>query len=122
MIKATKLRIGNRVLYKPYGNKDGQPVTIEGILGMKAFFDRHSNESGMLHHLVGIPLSEEWLERMGFDKGYSLWTNGSFALEWGGFSKCWQFPVGERRVDIEHIHQLQNLYFALTGEELTMKP
>lgn len=28
----------------------------------------------------------------------------------------------EYNIEIKYVHQLQNLYFALTGEELTIKP
>ncbi len=43
--------------------------------------------------------------------------------------KLWSFEIGStnsgfcsyRTDKIQNIHQLQNLYFALTGEELTIK-
>lgn len=31
------------------------------------------------------------------------------------------FTDGTFAAEIKHVHQLQNLYFALTGEELTLK-
>lgn len=132
MIKANELRIGNHVLYKPYGNRDGQPVRIEGLLGMKAYFDRHSNESGMLHCLQPIPLSEEWLDRMGFEKRD---IDGQIYFSFGGVdiaasnSSDGYFLVTEDAHEgnlywlgnpFKHVHQLQNLYFALTGEELSI--
>lgn len=120
MIPITDLRIGNHVLYKPYGNRDGQPVRIEGLLGMKAFFNKRSNESGMFHHLQPIPLTEEWLKKMAFE-GYTIWNKGYFELEYGHVSKCFQFRIGEWLNDIVYVHQLQNLYYSLTGEELTIK-
>jgi hypothetical protein len=71
-----------------------------------------------------IPLTEEWLLRMGFEKsdnygndeyrldGYSYFR-GSFYI-----SDCDE--CGES-VEINFVHELQNLYFALTKKELTMK-
>ena len=69
-----------------------------------------------------IPLTEDWLIRFGFellpwgwvkksDTGTSLriTTHHYFARE------------GNSSIKIESIHQLQNLYFALTGTELTLK-
>jgi hypothetical protein len=32
------------------------------------------------------------------------------------------FETGYKPIEMEYVHQLQNLYFALTGEELTIKP
>lgn len=74
-----------------------------------------------------IPLTEEWLLKFGFDKdeelGYRwyLGYNRTTILVYDLDDKCikvsetWEF--GTR----EYVHQLQNLYFALTGEELIFK-
>ena len=36
--------------------------------------------------------------------------------------KRWRFMIGSIDIRyIDYVHQLQNLYFALTGEELTLK-
>lgn len=136
MIKASELRIGNHVLYKPYGNRDGERVTIAGILGMKAYFNKYTNESGMLHAMRPIPLTPEILEKCGFEDA----TNGYRAT--GNNGGLWRIgsPLRGQHIDLyEHyefgkgvtgyflghfeyvmksVHQLQNLYFALTGEEL----
>lgn len=83
-----------------------------------------------------IPLTEEWLERMGFNQ-YYLWDG-----VWGMFNEYgenraafaihqysagqWQPGDCDGSHDVgkpfEFVHQLQNLYFALTGAELTIKP
>ena len=64
-----------------------------------------------------IPLTEGWLIRLGFEKINSTWfklgnfrINISYDVEW---SHNW---MGVR---LNHVHQLQNLYFALTNTELT---
>ena len=75
-----------------------------------------------------IPLTEEWLKRFGFDKRVMTINGGEFdwellgeelilyiGSEGSGFD-CQQF---ERR--LKYVHSLQNLYFALTGEELELK-
>ena len=71
-----------------------------------------------------IPLTTEVLEMCGFeDKEYTMELNG-LTFSWGsrvvatGLRSSWscdQYP------HIKYLHQLQNLYFALTGEELTYK-
>lgn len=75
-----------------------------------------------------IPLTEEWLERLGFEdlpdwlnewKKDIYWLNEvgeTFQLGIGVTTPKWQ------RTQIKYVHQLQNLYFALTGEELEIKP
>ena len=81
-----------------------------------------------------IPLDKEWIEKFGFEfqehespLGMKLYVNNnwSFCLleEFGIFS--YAETQGE---DYEYfevkcvrtVHQLQNLYYALTGEELTI--
>ena len=82
-----------------------------------------------------IPLTEEWLLRFGFTKGNVCYKRGysmdilktDFYLRpsySGGF--YWGFNISDEKMDcelndvraIEYIHQLQNLIFAITGEEL----
>lgn len=130
MIKKEELRIGNIVLYKPYGNKDGEMKTIQGMLGMLVYFDRHSNESGMFHNLQPIPLTTEILEKCGFDWQERV-NEDRDDIEWLCIPKMdyvtykdGKFYIGYGFGTLDHIkflHQLQNLFFALTGEELEIK-
>lgn len=80
-----------------------------------------------------LPLTEEWLLKLGFEFRYIDDTCGEYRThitnkEWGIFA----FDVNSNgysytgyaatySVKLEFVHQLQNLYFALTGEELTIK-
>jgi hypothetical protein len=125
MIKANELRIGNLVLYKPYGNRDGEMKTIQGMMGMKAYFNRHSNEGGMYHHLQPIPLTAEILERCGFNFNHYTynWDRSQLSLAQSDFSPgVYEIKFIVIGKPIERLHQLQNLYFAITGEELEIKP
>ncbi len=71
-----------------------------------------------------IPLTEEWLKRFGFDEnlkefvksGISIREENNNSVFW-----VWGFYLGFSHGGIKHVHQLQNLYFALTGEELELK-
>ena len=83
-----------------------------------------------------IPLTEEWLLKFGFKKyKYSLnfkikankyWSLGELKQ---GYLKIkliktskWRVEnFGNKSVFLYSVHQLQNLYFALTGEELKIK-
>lgn len=70
-----------------------------------------------------IHLTEEWLVKFGFEKtGHYHW-NGPVYFELAGYKdgtfvnaiNCNEYHNGE---PIKYVHQLQNLYFALTGKEL----
>ncbi len=113
-MKAESLRIGN------YTDIDGLVYKIE-----------HSDISLIFinedHNYKPIPLTEEWLLKFGFDKeemtdGYSFIHNTPKTVidfMYCKINKGFQFNNDD--IYIKHVHQLQNLYFALTGKELTLK-
>ena len=82
-----------------------------------------------------IPLTKEWLEKFGFkytssNNSYLTYTKSNYYLQmdvrkannkWKIFDDVISDLVEFAKVDITHVHQLQNLYFALTGKELTIK-
>jgi len=74
-----------------------------------------------------IPLTEDWLFKFGFKKDSINFQFSGIAIWFSSYSKCYQLRyclIGsdiERKINIEHVHQLQNLFFALTGEELEIK-
>jgi len=124
-MEASELRIGNLLV------KDGIVVTIDG----RSIFDMWSLDHEDKYQ--PIPLNEEWLLRLGFSdkeykKGYTGITfkgGGMYLdfplhkpLEKGPWNENFTFDLPNHRyVDIPYIHQLQNLYFALTGKELEIK-
>ena len=71
-----------------------------------------------------IPLTEEWLSKFGFENAFADKWDG---MEWMPCEfingKLYYTPDMHHHASkgIENVHQLQNLYFALTGEELTIK-
>ena len=106
-MKNTELRIGNLV----YDFTDHCNVNIlaEDLTDVSNF--------------KPIPLTEEWLLKFGFDAIFSneLWKDSfGYSLESKGLGLQYSYDEGTFRVYCEYIHQLQNLYFSLTGEELTI--
>lgn len=110
-MKANELRIGN--LYSQFGHiHEASWVTIEKLL-------QAPKEQIWCKP---IPLTEQWLLDFGFKKE----DNNYFIEDWrlhlnspynyDGFLLCDGYSV---IVDIETVHKLQNLYFALTNKELT---
>lgn len=79
--------------------------------------------------LRGIPVSEEWLLKFGFEKKEEVtWSFGYEKkynvyrldeLTYNGVQAAWWFN-GLLKKQPEYVHQLQNLYFALTGTELEL--
>jgi len=116
-MNANELRIGNYIL-------DGKDVWEVDNATIFTMVD-HDEE----WHYKPIPLTEEWLVRFGFNDykdRFSL-TNGccddDFWIEIveeikGVREKMFCLRYSKLNLHIEHVHQLQNLYFALTGQEL----
>jgi hypothetical protein len=82
-----------------------------------------------------IPLTEEWLLKFGFKKPldwhcFKLTLNNSdderfkSSLQVGfagcGYVQVCRSGINAYAVKCKYVHQLQNLYFALTGEELNV--
>lgn len=81
-----------------------------------------------------IPLTEEWLLKFGFTRHHADYYNDVillkdvFNLDNGEQYDCLKVKIYPHELGsaqsvkgdlhIKHVHQLQNLYFALTGEEL----
>ena len=129
-MKAKELRIGNWV------NRPSGDVKIIDLLTHRNEFGFHTelvgNVAGNIDTLEPIPLTEEWLLRFGFIKRDSNWVIPYTDREGFKYHHSVQFYDGEwiysndgsnagcytLEADISNVHQLQNLYYALTGEEL----
>ena len=110
-MKPNELRIGNWIQFR----HTETPVRITLGDFVREYNDEH------LEDYEPIPLTEEWLIKFGFEysdlNGDSgLWKIPPFQI----YGKYNQF-IYDYRLDVNYVHQLQNLYFALTGEELTIK-
>jgi hypothetical protein len=69
-------------------------------------------------YLYTIPLTEEWLVYFGFEKstGRIFKKNGILIIS----DVIFEVFLGSVIVKLQYVHQLQNLYFALTDEELEL--
>lgn len=128
MIKANELRIGN-ILHHEDNENIGIVECIYQMddvwfLEWEQLSDRSKGGSWHLTEFCPIPLTPEWLERCGFTKGdaYDITHNLERGEEyyWYNDRLIWYHRLKNKRVDecydhIKHLHQLQNLYFALTG-------
>lgn len=130
MIKANEIRLGNYLL-----------TPKEQIFTVKAIdFDRLHDENGeyivnhfSLHKCNPIELNEDILLKCGFENlietelNEVIWFHGKteyhIKINFNNIKGFWLFldeqPLHPITVVFE-LHQLQNLYFALTGEELNI--
>lgn len=110
MIQANELRIGNWVIHP----KEGEWR-----------WEFSNNDWGWyeMDKFKPIPITGNRLSKYGliktnnefhFDDFYLCNSDG---LDWGLFNQYTPYPLAE----IKYIHQLQNIYFALTGKELEIK-
>lgn len=133
-MKASELRIGNLVYITDNLTnlifKEITPINIHNLMHLTGW-----DKSPVDIEFEPIPLTEEFFLKFGFeniDKGgndFITYTDsehnyylqidvrrkdGKYLILDNSFDDLRAFSM----VDIEYVHQLQNLYFALTGEEL----
>lgn len=142
MITTNELRVGNKLLFQR-NSEIIEIITVAWVsddsIGYKEEHEASYPKSP--NHFFGIPLTPEWLERCGFKYLDSI-ISGRYFVQWADSNSeiAW-YPVGQfisintatggegeqsnyTEVSMKHIqylHQLQNLYFALTGQELQIK-
>lgn len=128
-MEAKELRIGNWIL-----NGINEEFQVNGIT-----IDYFELGQSMFGEFKPIPLTEEWLIKFGFDKNINeMQVDGiEMKLQISGydrdgswFSSCGTMDGGLVVLclcrgnyfsnNIMYVHQLQNVFFALTGEELTI--
>jgi len=113
-MKANELRIGNYVM------KDGYEIIVSPYNISELYVVVPLDE------YEPIPLTEEWLIKFGFDEYESDVNVRRFYDKtiWlccykHGFNGYWlRYYMGPSVQKLIYVHQLQNLYFALTGQEL----
>jgi hypothetical protein len=131
-MKASEVRIGNLVKY------DKRVFEIDVIAHVFPTLNTAEFGIGVVdwNNIEPIPITEEWLFKFGFHlrDGFS----NTFKLDvekhqydcskitYSEKEGLLRFSNGKEKgttliPHIKYVHQLQNLYFALTGEELTIK-
>lgn len=126
-----EFRIGNLINYRIVDEMDERKEWLEvskidyddlRIIGAKHEMNQDYQK---------IELTEQWLERLGFSvinessagKRYGYVIDGVFSSDltftfWKTTKEAGKFFRGD--LELKSVHQIQNLYFALTGRELTV--
>lgn len=138
-MKANELRIGN---YVTIAHESNTPlIKVETIT--EHFINVFDNRIGYdIRFVLPIPITEEWLLKFGFKKSWGrndVWIDRSKTIEVYNYDGVQEYDDGTKRVEgikegeyaicaddgyiaiskpFKYVHQLQNIIFALTGEEL----
>jgi hypothetical protein len=137
-MKAQELRIGNYIASS--GNKENVETWLIGkvnsISSLSSLFEQievetdESFEWFFRDNYFGIPLTEEWLLKFGFEsmgKLHPTFKKGLYIIEKGLIGHNYNLRIFINKDEslfitkLNDVHQLQNLYFAVTGEELELK-
>ena len=109
-MEAKELRIGNWVNFK-FSNLSSNVMICYNDLRN---FERNIQIGQFNNIYTPIPLTEEWKDKIEYNEyiridmiGFIIYSNGH----------QYHFSVN----DYPYVHQIQNLYLALTNEELTIK-
>lgn len=115
-MKSTELRIGNLVNFTFM--ELTEQYTVHEIRANSVLIT--PDISYELSMVSGIPLTEQWLLDLGFEDlgGYWQIKNNWFDVEY--INDSFWFTTHGDDVRIQYVHQLQNLYHSLTGQELTL--
>lgn len=123
-MKASELRIGNLIqLYRKPEDKEKTVFQVTAIDSTETT-DYVALSDGFVVNVKSgiepIPLTKEWLIKFGFDDMINgVYIDNKYQVVIYKDILGYYFePYQGRKTIIEYVHQLQNLYFALTGEEL----
>lgn len=135
-MEAKELRLGNYVIVNHKWDRNSLVDWIGKESIECLFLDGMAEDmsTGIIsspERVLPIPITEEWLFKLGFEKSDSNYGGYLSAPDREGSSirirvmstNDFYYSPNElaKPVFIKSVHQLQNLYFALTGEELTVK-
>lgn len=133
MIKSNELRIGN-LIENGFKKSNGFPDYIDRVVSLSEegeiniWSESLKNQNGGSECMVALPiqLTEDWLIKLGFERlseKYYILDMCEFSTRYyysysGGF---WRFEVEGKLVsELKYVHQIQNIYFVLTGKELIL--
>jgi hypothetical protein len=116
ILEVKELRVGNYVDFE-YGEPNEKTFGFETII--EEAEELVAIEEGIMK-CRPIKLNEEWLLKFGFESYYKdkseFQNKNLYLVRESVFWRSWKHEV-----IIQYVHQLQNLYFALTNKELTIK-
>ena len=123
-----ELKLGNLIKISPRENEEGilflADIQQSSIIGEMLVPRQGYHFRIKFDEILPLELSEEWLKYLGFiqsDTEEELWSDAKNFVQFkfspfeSGF-----LENGQIAVVINYMHQLQNSYFTLTGEQLSI--
>ena len=123
-MKAQELRIGNYIKFQVIDRE--RIIKVDARFFRSVAISRESNEiednDELSDYYQPIPITPEILEKCGFiSHAINYYHLGEFYISYANIG-LFEYRHRDTYVIFKHLHQLQNLYYALTGEELNYKP
>lgn len=135
-MKAQELRTGN---YLSTVADEDEMLVVDAIDSVEGTLSANGIDDWYIGGVEGIPLTPKWLEKFGFQVEYGygviyfLNNDEPIGIEYkrdgsksyqviirNHGSCCDSYEHPKRKGSIQYVHQLQNLFYALTGEELAI--
>ena len=120
VLKCTDLRIGNLV----YSKETNRFQKITGLTDENPFIDAVTFDYTNYDEIEALPITEEMLFNFGYGKKHDIYYKNNSLLRFIGNEVFYSrgeiddTEFQEYITSVKYVHQLQNLYFALTGREL----
>jgi hypothetical protein len=126
-MEASELRIGNYVEHENSDfNQESEIVVVD--INILSFINETQDykEKYLMYHAIDI--DEDWLIKFGAEKskdefgGWLLKINNTESIRiTTAISSTFAWPLyGHSIVKLNYVHSIQNLFHALTGQELTI--
>ena len=117
-MKATELRIGNSIIING---------TVIDEIGYSVIMDFYLKQKGIKTDYLNlltfdpIPLTKEWTDRIPQKQIDALKNFGVLVIDYLGHRRQFEIAGIGYNVVYDYVHQIQNLFQGLVGEELTFK-
>ena len=127
-MEAEELRIGNLLMWE---DPSLEIISVTEILKRENYYSiSFTGGCAQLDEFIPIPLTEEWLNKFGFKKTTSgYWSNGKLEIGYTTTDEWFEYEylsvskdniASTEMAELKYVHELQNLYFALTGKQLVI--
>jgi len=132
------LMIGNFVNRKYYNPHPTNPswelskCTVIAVRENNSLTVKDKDKSHMvIDYWEGVPLTKEWVELFGFEKRITIGHSVQYFIGINPVTQDWLFDIlwqdsqdcpfyRNGHFKIKYVHQLQNLFYCLTGQELVL--
>lgn len=122
MIQLNELRLGNWVCDSKFSQF---PMQVVNLGTDYVYLDFDGNEGDVwepdIKEMCGISLTKELILKCGFVKVGMAYKKDVFIVNSWSDGRLWLGGGYGHSLELKSLHQFQNIYFALTGEELNIE-